>query len=90
MIKLKRVERFVSSPKHTQIYTVGLTCVALLHRNIGAGFTSLLLDKQKLTAAVAGATLLALGVYGSREGTKVAGKAIDRQASPPLVLRTPK
>ena len=47
-------------------------------RNLGEGFTSLLADKQKLTAAVAGASILALGIYTSKEGTKVAGKAIDR------------
>lgn len=52
----------------------GLVCC----RNLGQGITALLQDKQKLTAAVAGLSLLAFGVYGSREGTRVAGRAIDR------------
>ena len=46
--------------------------------------TNLLADKQKLTAAVGGLTVLALGIYTSKEGTRVAGRAIDRyDTSPP-------
>lgn len=56
-------------------------------RNLGEGFTSLLADKQKLTAAVAGASILALGIYTSKEGTKVAGKAIDRYLGTPKLVR---
>ena len=46
--------------------------------NIGSGATSLLSDPVRLTTAVAGTTLLFLGIYTAREGTRVAGKAIDR------------
>ena len=53
-------------------------------RNLGEGMTVLLTDKQKLTAAIAGFTVLALGIYSSREGTKVAGRAIDRCSVKPL------
>lgn len=47
-------------------------------RNLGEGLTNLLSDKQKLTAAVGGLTVLALGIYTSKEGTRVAGRAVDR------------
>ncbi len=46
--------------------------------NIGSGATSLLTDPVRLTTAVAGTSLLFLGIYTAREGTRVVGKAIDR------------
>ncbi len=55
-----------------------VNALSALCRNLGQGLANLLSDKQKLTAAVGGLTVLALGVYTSKEGTRVAGRAIDR------------
>ena len=65
-------------------FTPFLSC-----RNLGEGLTNLLSDKQKLTAAVGGLTVLALGVYTSKEGTRVAGRAIDRFVKIPSSYRLP-
>ncbi len=55
--------------------------------NLGSAATSLLTDKDKLAATIGGLSLLALGVYSSREGTRVAGKAIDRWFGTPKLVR---
>ena len=47
-------------------------------RNVGAGTVALLTDKERLTTAVAGLTVLALGVYSAKEGTRVAGQVFSR------------
>lgn len=46
--------------------------------NVGSGTIALLTDKERLGTAVAGLTLLALGVYSAREGTRVAGQVFSR------------
>ena len=46
--------------------------------NLGAGTFALLTDKERLGTAVAGLTVLALGVYSAREGTRVAGQVFSR------------
>lgn len=55
--------------------------------NLGAAAAGLLGDRDRLLAAVGGASLLALGVYGAREGTRVAGKAVDRWFGTPRLVR---
>ena len=58
--------------------------------HLGAGLSDLLTDRAKLGAAVAGATLLALGVYSTREGVRVAGRTFDRWfGTPRLVCGAP-
>ena len=47
----------------------------------------MLTDKTKLTALVGGVSLAALGIYGSREGTRVAAKALDRYLGTPSLVR---
>ena len=47
-------------------------------RNVGAGTRELLTDKQKLATTVGGLSLLALGVYGARESTKVGAQVFRR------------
>lgn len=47
----------------------------------------LLSDRTKLTALVGGISLAALGIYGSREGTRVAAKALDRYLGTPSLVR---
>ena len=46
--------------------------------NLGTGTLALLTDKDKLGTALAGLTVLALGVYSAREGTRVAGQVFSR------------
>ena len=58
----------------------GLPC----GRHLGAGVTSLLTDTERLTTLIAGLSVLALGVYSAREGTRVGGRAFDR-SGPPLI-----
>ena len=48
--------------------------------NLGTGTLALLTDKERLGTAVAGLTVLALGVYSAREGTRVAGQVFSRYA----------
>lgn len=49
--------------------------------NLGTGTLALLTDKERLGTAVAGLTILALGVYSAREGTRVAGQVFSRYIS---------
>lgn len=49
--------------------------------NLGSGTLALLTDKERLGTAVAGLTVLALGVYSAREGTRVAGQVFSRYAA---------
>jgi ATPase family AAA domain-containing protein 3A/B len=55
--------------------------------NIGQGARELLSDPRKLGTAVAGATALALGVYGSREGTRVGFRYLERVLGQPRLVR---
>ncbi|CAE7531095.1 atad3-a [Symbiodinium natans] len=56
---------------------------------LGAGTRTLLEDRSKMTVLVGGLTALALGVYGARAATGVAGNLIERRLMrPPLVRET--
>ena len=55
-------------------------------RNLGAGASALLTDADRLTTLIAGLSVLALGIYSAREGTRVAGRAFDRSVIPVLRL----
>ena len=55
-----------------------LSLRAACGRHLGAGVTSLLTDTERLTTLIAGLSVLALGVYSAREGTRVGGRAFDR------------
>lgn len=55
--------------------------------NLGSAIGGLLADRDKLLTAVGGLSLLALGVYSAREGTRVAGKAVDRWFGTPRLVR---
>lgn len=54
--------------------------------HLGSGVADLLADKAKLGTAVAGFTLLALGVYSTREGVRVAGSTFDRWFGTPSLV----
>ena len=55
--------------------------------NLGEGVKDLLTDGTKLTSFVGGLSLLALGVYTSREATRVAGKAFEKWFGTPKLVR---
>ncbi|KAL4450227.1 hypothetical protein ABPG77_010896 [Micractinium sp. CCAP 211/92] len=55
--------------------------------NLGSAAASLLTDRDKLLAAVGGLSLLALGVYSAKEGTRSAAKAFDRWFGTPKLVR---
>jgi len=55
--------------------------------NLGLAGKELLTDSGKLISLVGGLSLLALGVYTSREGTRVAGKAFERWFGTPKLVR---
>lgn len=55
--------------------------------NMGAGAKDLLTDSTKLVSLVGGLSLLALGVYSSREATRVGGKAFEKWFGTPKLVR---
>lgn len=55
--------------------------------HLGAAAAELLTDTNKLLMLVAGGSALALGVYGAREGARVAGKAAERWLGTPKLVR---
>ncbi|XP_020490956.2 ATPase family AAA domain-containing protein 3 [Labrus bergylta] len=53
----------------------------------GEGFRAFVSDWDKLTATVAGFTLLAVGVYSARNATSVAGRFIEARLGKPSLVR---
>uniref|UniRef100_A0A665TSC0 AAA+ ATPase domain-containing protein n=1 Tax=Echeneis naucrates TaxID=173247 RepID=A0A665TSC0_ECHNA len=53
----------------------------------GEGFRAFLSDWDKVTATVAGLTLLAVGVYSARNATAVAGRYIEARLGKPSLVR---
>ncbi|XP_068454684.1 ATPase family AAA domain-containing protein 3-A-like [Clinocottus analis] len=53
----------------------------------GEGFRAFVSDWDKLTATVAGFTLLAVGVYSARNATAVAGRYIEARLGRPSLVR---
>ncbi|KAK3272595.1 hypothetical protein CYMTET_19123 [Cymbomonas tetramitiformis] len=56
-------------------------------KNLGAGLNDLVTDQNKLMTVIGGASLLALGVYSSREGTRVAARLLERWIGQPTLVR---
>jgi len=55
--------------------------------NVGTAARELLSDRDKLLTAIGGVSLLALGVYSAREGTRVAGRTFERWFGTPRLVR---
>eukprot|EP00877_Chromochloris_zofingiensis_P015243 jgi/Chrzof1/9973/Cz04g22140.t1 len=55
--------------------------------HLGAAAVDLLTDRNKLLTVVAGATALALGVYGAKEGARVTGRTVERWLGTPRLVR---
>ncbi|XP_051551162.1 ATPase family AAA domain-containing protein 3-like [Myxocyprinus asiaticus] len=53
----------------------------------GEGFRAFISDWDKVTATVAGLTLLAVGVYSARNATTVAGRYIEARLGKPSLVR---
>ncbi|XP_060477907.2 ATPase family AAA domain-containing protein 3 isoform X2 [Panthera onca] len=53
----------------------------------GEGFRAFVTDWDKVTATVAGLTLLAVGVYSARNATSVAGRYIEARLGKPSLVR---
>ncbi|EKX73224.1 ATPase, AAA family domain containing protein [Theileria equi strain WA] len=66
-----------------------LESLNIIFSSLGAAFSSLLADKERLTTGVTALTALAIGVYGARAGTRVLGKFMEQKiGKPPLVRDT--
>jgi ATPase family AAA domain-containing protein 3A/B len=55
--------------------------------SLGDGAKDLLTDKSKMGMLVGGVSLMFLGAYGSREGTRVGAKLIERYMGTPSLVR---
>ena len=55
--------------------------------SLGEGAKDILTDQTKMAMLAGGISLMALGVYGSREGTKVAARAFERYLGTPSLVR---
>lgn len=64
-----------------------LEAISATFAHLGSGASDLLEDKAKLGSMVAGLTLLALGVYSTREGVRVAGSTFERWFGTPRLVR---
>ncbi|CAM0944843.1 unnamed protein product [Alopecurus aequalis] len=56
-------------------------------QHIGGGLHTILTDQNKLVVAVGGTTLLALGIYSTREGARVVWGYVDRILGQPSLIR---
>ena len=64
-----------------------LEALELGFKRVGEGVTSVLDDQNRLLALAGGASALALGVYGAREGTRLARTLAERALGQPSLLR---
>ncbi|KAK1444356.1 ATP-ase like protein [Babesia gibsoni] len=64
-----------------------LESLNVIFSSLGSAFTTLLADKQRLSAGVVSLSALALGVYGAKNGTRLAGRIIERQLGKPSLVR---
>jgi len=66
-----------------------LESIELIFSNVGEGLRSLVDDKDRMTSVVFGLSALAVGVYGARNGTRIAANLLEKYLSkPPLVRET--
>lgn len=66
-----------------------LDSIQAVFSGLGEGSKALLEDRTKMASLIGGLTMLALGVYTARAGTRVAGNLLEKQLMrPPLVRET--
>jgi ATPase family AAA domain-containing protein 3A/B len=83
-VRLQEMRAKMTEKRQTRLETLNTTFSSL-----GSGVSSLLADKQRLTALCLGTTGLFLGVFAARQGTRVAATLVERSlGKPPLVRET--
>ncbi|XP_024211511.1 ATPase family AAA domain-containing protein 3C isoform X1 [Pan troglodytes] len=70
--------------KHHQTFLESIRTAGTL---FGEGFRAFVTDQDKVTATVAGLTLLAVGVYSAKNATLVAGRFIQARLGKPSLVR---
>ncbi|PNJ04463.1 VWA1 isoform 1, partial [Pongo abelii] len=73
-----------SVQKHHQTFLESIRTAGTL---FGEGFRAFVTDWDKVTATVAGLTLLAVGVYSAKNATLVAGRFIEARLGRPSLVR---
>nr|XP_054405663.1 ATPase family AAA domain-containing protein 3C [Pongo abelii] len=73
-----------SVQKHHQTFLESIRMAGTL---FGEGFRAFVTDWDKVTATVAGLTLLAVGVYSAKNATLVAGRFIEARLGKPSLVR---
>ena len=85
-IHLRTMRAKASEERKTKMEQLGL-----IFGSLGSGFNALLEDKTKMTSLAVGLAACAVGIYGARSGTKVAGNLLEKKLGrPPLVRETSK
>jgi ATPase family AAA domain-containing protein 3A/B len=83
-IRLQEMHAKMSEKRQTRLDTLNTTFAS-----VGSGISSLLADKQRLTALALGTTGIFFGVFAARQGTRVAATLVERAlGKPPLVRET--
>jgi len=83
-VRLREMRARMSEERKTRI-----EAITQIFSGLGAGSKALLEDRSKMTTLVGGLTALAVGVYGARAATRVAGNLVERKLMrPPLVRET--
>uniref|UniRef100_A0A8C9NYY4 ATPase family AAA domain containing 3A n=1 Tax=Serinus canaria TaxID=9135 RepID=A0A8C9NYY4_SERCA len=74
----------LKAAEHRQTVLESLRTAGML---FGEGFRAFVTDWDKVTATVAGLTLLAVGVYSAKNATAVAGRYIEARLGKPSLVR---
>ncbi|KFW67880.1 ATPase family AAA domain-containing protein 3-A, partial [Pygoscelis adeliae] len=74
----------LKAAEHRQTVLESLKTAGML---FGEGFRTFVTDWDKVTATVAGLTLLAVGVYSAKNATAVAGRYIEARLGKPSLVR---
>ena len=83
-VRLQEMRAKMSEKRQTRLETLNTTFTS-----IGNGVSSLLGDKQRLTALCLGTTGIFVGLFAARQGTRVAATLVERSlGKPPLVRET--
>ncbi|XP_010114148.1 PREDICTED: ATPase family AAA domain-containing protein 3A isoform X2 [Chlamydotis macqueenii] len=81
---LRKQEESVQKQEHRQTVLESLKTAGML---FGEGFRAFVTDWDKVTATVAGLTLLAVGIYSAKNATAVAGRYIEARLGKPSLVR---
>jgi len=83
-VRLREMRAKAAEERKTRIESI-----QHIFSGLGEGSRTLLEDRSKMTTLVGGMSLLALGVYGARNASRVAGNLLEKRLMrPPLVRET--